>query len=128
MNLGFGEIVALSILALVVFGPERLPEAARNAGQMIGKLRREANNTLDEFRRSADLADLHALRDELRAMTADLRLRSPLTWPGSVTGFRSRTSGGALGTRLMDSPLHPTALEPSILRPDGAAPFDPDAT
>ena len=87
--------MALSILALVIFGPERLPEMARNAGRMIAKFRMEANNTLDEFRRSADLGDLselRSLRDELRATSADLKARSFLTGP-MASEFMPRASG-----------------------------------
>ena len=35
MNLGMGEIVLLIVLALVLFGPKRLPEVGRAAGKAI---------------------------------------------------------------------------------------------
>lgn len=137
MNLGFGEMVALAILALVVFGPERLPEAARNAGQMIARFRREANSTLDEFKRSADLAELRQLRNELREVSADLKLRSPLTGPMGLR--RSWVSRGLGGMPSLDvnEPWEPPPMDPvarlaahesPIVRPSGPAPFDPDAT
>lgn len=128
MNLGFGEMLVLGILALVVFGPEKLPEAARNAGQMIARLRREANSTLDEFRRSADLAELRALRNEVREATADLRLRSPLRWPTYGTGFGTRFGSEIPGIPEEILERRSTALAPSTLRPRGVPPFDSDAT
>lgn len=35
MNLGMGEITLLIVLALVLFGPKRLPEMGRAAGKAI---------------------------------------------------------------------------------------------
>jgi sec-independent protein translocase protein TatA len=35
MNLGMGEIALLIVLALVLFGPKRLPEMGRAAGKAI---------------------------------------------------------------------------------------------
>ena len=39
MNLGMGEIVLLIVLALVLFGPKRLPEMGRAAGKAIREFR-----------------------------------------------------------------------------------------
>ena len=35
MHLGMGEIALLIVLALVLFGPKRLPEMGRSAGKAI---------------------------------------------------------------------------------------------
>ena len=39
MNLGMGEIALLIVLALVLFGPKRLPEMGRAAGKAIQEFR-----------------------------------------------------------------------------------------
>lgn len=39
-DIGFMELVVLAIVAMLVVGPERLPEAARAAGKTVGKLKR----------------------------------------------------------------------------------------
>jgi len=39
-GLGFGEIVIIAILALVLLGPDRLPEAARTLGKTLQDLKR----------------------------------------------------------------------------------------
>lgn len=38
-NFGGGEIIVIIIIALVVLGPDRLPEMARSAGRMLHKFR-----------------------------------------------------------------------------------------
>lgn len=42
-NFGGGEILAIVILALVILGPDRIPEMARNAGKLIHKIKTMAN-------------------------------------------------------------------------------------
>ncbi len=39
-GIGFGEIVLILVLALIVFGPGKLPEAARTAGRYVRALRK----------------------------------------------------------------------------------------
>jgi Tat protein translocase TatB subunit len=38
-SLGTGEILVIAVVALIVFGPKRLPELARKAGEMLAKTR-----------------------------------------------------------------------------------------
>lgn len=63
-NLGPFEIAVLVIVGMVVFGPERLPELAKDAARMIKTLRELAQGARTQ------------LRDELGPELADLDLRS----------------------------------------------------
>ncbi|MFG1704025.1 sec-independent translocase [Nonomuraea sp. M3C6] len=49
-GLGWLEIGALIVIALLVFGPDKLPQAASQAGQTLRNLRRMANNARDDLR------------------------------------------------------------------------------
>jgi Tat protein translocase TatB subunit len=40
---GFSELLFIALLALVVFGPRRLPEIGHAAGRAVSKLKRAAN-------------------------------------------------------------------------------------
>lgn len=45
MNFGFsGEIIFLMLLALILFGPRRLPEIARQAGRFMAEFRKASNS------------------------------------------------------------------------------------
>lgn len=66
-DIGFSELVLISLLALIVLGPKRLPEAARAAGKMVAKLRNFITNVrsdLDTGMQSAELAELRRLKEE----------------------------------------------------------------
>lgn len=43
-NVGGMELVAIGVLALVVLGPEKLPGALRQAGSLLGQLRRMSDS------------------------------------------------------------------------------------
>ncbi|MDR0881463.1 MAG: Sec-independent protein translocase protein TatB [Candidatus Adiutrix sp.] len=42
-GVGWGEILVIGVVALVVVGPEKLPEVARAAGKFYGQLSRVLN-------------------------------------------------------------------------------------
>lgn len=48
-DIGFWELVLISIIALIVIGPDKLPSFARNLGYWTGKIRRLVNNTKREL-------------------------------------------------------------------------------
>ncbi len=54
--MSFGELLFLALLALLVFGPRKLPEMARSLAKIMAELRRASN----EFR--------YTLEDEIRNM------------------------------------------------------------
>jgi len=44
MNLGMPEMLFIFLMALVVFGPKRLPELARQLGKIMGEFKRATND------------------------------------------------------------------------------------
>lgn len=48
-SLGFGEILILVLIALVVFGPRRLPEIGRTVGKSMREFRRAASDLRAEL-------------------------------------------------------------------------------
>lgn len=94
-NLGFMELVVVAVIALVVFGPERLPELARHAGKALAKFRTEASRSIEDIKRAADL---QGFDDEVRGIRDDVRgLRSTVT--EAISG-----GSGTSATRPADRP------------------------
>lgn len=50
-GMGFGEIVVIAVVAILVFGPERLPELARQAGRFVRTGRQMINKARDDLQR-----------------------------------------------------------------------------
>src|SRR4029453_18202880 len=79
LNIGFGELLVIILVCLVDFGPERLPEVARQLGRFVGQLRVPTQRMLDALRTGAELRALTlpdlrvgSLRHQARAYVQDL--------------------------------------------------------
>jgi sec-independent protein translocase protein TatB len=53
-NLGGSEVIVILLIALIVLGPEKLPDAARKVGNVMGELRRMSTGFQQEFRDAVD--------------------------------------------------------------------------
>lgn len=134
--MGFWEIVGLAVIALFVFGPERLPGMARSAGRTLVTLRREANKTLGELKDAAgldeELVDVARDARELRTSLKDMRKTAAASLVGPLDEVRGELTAvkgeveaygkGQSGPGMAE--LTPTAAGAV----PGHAPFDPDAT
>ncbi|OMP67156.1 twin-arginine translocase TatA/TatE family subunit [Domibacillus epiphyticus] len=48
MNLGFGEVAIILIVALLIFGPSKLPQLGRAAGQTLHEFKRGMKNVMED--------------------------------------------------------------------------------
>jgi Tat protein translocase TatB subunit len=58
------EILVVGVIALIVFGPQKLPEIARSIGRTASELRRMASEVRDEFEAGVNLEDRDEAKDE----------------------------------------------------------------
>ena len=49
-GVGLTELVVILVVALLVFGPDRLPEFARQAGRMVRQIKQFSDNARDDIR------------------------------------------------------------------------------
>ncbi|WP_131669345.1 Sec-independent protein translocase protein TatB [Psychrobacter pygoscelis] len=56
-DIGFSELLLFGVIALVVLGPEKLPQAARTAGHWYAKFRRTVSTLQSEIEAELDLAE-----------------------------------------------------------------------
>jgi sec-independent protein translocase protein TatA len=54
-SIGFGEILIILVIALIVFGPRRLPEMGKTVGRSLREFRRATSDIRSEI--TADLED-----------------------------------------------------------------------
>ena len=79
-GLGPLEILLIVVLALIVFGPEKLPQIMAQVGRAIAEFRRTTGELSDEFNRTiqAELAETRGVLDETKS---------------AMTGMQSAVSG-----------------------------------
>ncbi len=58
-NVGIGEIGVIVLVCLIVFGPDRLPQMARQLGRFLGQVRLMTQGALDQLKQEADLKDIN---------------------------------------------------------------------
>jgi sec-independent protein translocase protein TatB len=123
LDLSFTKLIVLGVVALVVFGPERLPGLATQAGRMLRELRRMAEGAKSELQDSLgpefsqfDIADLnpkHFVRKHLMdEIAGDGTLLS------GMNGVADNGNGSS----------RPTASTPVVLGPGESPPYDSEAT
>ncbi len=127
---GGQELLVIAVIALLVFGPERLPELARDAGKLLARIRSETQRNMGELKRVGEIQqlqaelkdlrrDLHGARDDLRKGVRDLT--------SFDAGPNRPAEGGASAARA--ATLGRDTAPPKPLRADDAPPpFDPEAT
>jgi Tat protein translocase TatB subunit len=112
-GIGAQELVVIAVIALIVFGPERLPELAARLAKALRDVRRLSDELTGEFQRSlAD--DNHALPDQ--GPTAGTAV-TPAT-PDTVGSALAR---GLRVETIPDEPILPTP-EATGDSPHGDAP------
>lgn len=129
-DLGWAEVAVLLVLALFVFGPERLPSIAADAGRAVRKARRYFRDMTEDLTaelgpefRDVDLRSLNPKTFVSKHLLEDLddddepaRAR-----PGG-SGASASSNGSANGSvRVRSQPDTP-------LGKDEPAPWDPDTT
>ena len=112
-SLGWLEIVTLLVVALLVFGPDKLPGVARDAAQMLRQLRNMAKGARSQIRSELgpEFADF-----DLDSLNPRTFVRKNLFEDDDEEDERVR--GRSDGTRSA-RPAGP---------PGERAPYDPDAT
>ena len=78
--MSFSETVFLFVLALIVFGPKKLPEIARQAGKLLAELRRASN----EFKSQIETEVAH-LEIQKEAQKRQEILAPSVAPPGGAT-------------------------------------------
>lgn len=75
-GIGTGELVVILIVALIIIGPQKLPEIAKTIGKAVGEVKRATRDIQDELRLDDLLKD-----DEDRTPVTASRPGPPPTQP-----------------------------------------------
>ncbi|WNV76608.1 twin-arginine translocase TatA/TatE family subunit [Geodermatophilus sp. DSM 44513] len=118
-SIGWGEIIVLALLALFIFGPERLPDLAKEAAAGLKKLRTALTGVRAQVDESlgddfAGLRDLDLRQYHPRTFIKNQLLTDDEDGPRRPSGATAATTVAAAAARARNDSAPP--------------PFDPDAT
>ena len=111
-GVGLSEMAVIAFVAVLVFGPDKLPVLAKQAGQWVRTARRFALNARDE------------LRSELGPEFADLELRDldPRVF------VRKQIDAALAEADIAEVAAAQAAAKSRLLRDGERPPYDADAT
>jgi Tat protein translocase TatB subunit len=79
-NIGFPELLFIFVLALLVFGPRRLPELGRSLGKGLAEFKRATSGLKDSIEQEIRNAELEAsLNSHPKSSEAGNHLDAPKT-------------------------------------------------
>lgn len=65
-DIGASEIFVISVVALIVIGPERLPRVAKTLGNLFGRLQRYVSEVKTDINREIELDELRNLKTTMQ--------------------------------------------------------------
>jgi sec-independent protein translocase protein TatA len=109
-NLGFGEILLILVVALIVFGPRRLPEMGRTVGRSLREFRRAASDLRAEIETDLDV------EEPPRRSARSVRARAAAT--GGAALAEAERSAGAEDDAPAEEPDSPQPNEAPASKAD----------
>ena len=121
LGIGSGEMMIIAVIALLVIGPEGLPNAMRQAGRWYGQLRRAADDLRRAFVLEADrqdAADRYRQLQERRKQAQETRRKAQeeAGGEGMVQPDHMVDQAAAEAVATPQAPPHPDAgrSEPAV--------------
>jgi sec-independent protein translocase protein TatB len=72
MNLGMSEMIFIFLLALIIFGPRKLPEIGREIGKALAELKRASNDFKSQLENEIELVNVEEERKKFRDKAEEL--------------------------------------------------------
>lgn len=92
MNFGFsGEIIFIMLLALILFGPRRLPEIARQMGKFMAEFRKASNTFQNQIQDEISKLEIEAdVKKHLEPAVSEVNKALDSTDDVSISGALNR--------------------------------------
>jgi sec-independent protein translocase protein TatB len=115
-DIGWGELLLIGVVALIVIGPKELPGTLRTLGQWMGKLRRMASEFQGQFQeamREAELADLKKQVDDMTSQAQSYANFDPV----SEVRKEFESTQQQIESAITDKPLPAAPGTPAVSEP-----------
>jgi sec-independent protein translocase protein TatB len=117
LGIGFSELMFIMIIAMMVFGPRRLPELAAKAGKFIADMRSMSQGLMAEWQReiavAARLEEIEKARQEIKQIQQELK-QIPKDISAETTAAKAVVEELSIAPPLPNTTLpQPKAAEPA---------------
>jgi TatA/E family protein of Tat protein translocase len=112
-SIGAPEIVIILVLALLVFGPKRLPEMGRSLGRTVREFKKASDSARKEFGVDEIEREMKGVKKTLADVKGDLKVDIDAA---ATPGADKAAAGGAAATAA-------AAVATGVVAPDGAEPM-----
>jgi sec-independent protein translocase protein TatB len=82
----FGDTALIALIALLLFGPKKLPELARQLGKLMGEFRRASNEFRMQMEDELRISEQEEQQKKIAAMEAAAPKTAPLLEDESIVG------------------------------------------
>ena len=72
-SIGPAELILIFVVALLVFGPKKLPEIGRSVGKALREFKRTSDEIKGRIEEEIEASELKDIRKDIRAGVDDLR-------------------------------------------------------
>lgn len=103
MNLGFPEMIFIFFVALVIFGPKKLPEIGRQIGKALNEFKRASNEFKSQIESEISQIDLENQRQSLPPSQPPVGSVATLPGPSASAGMTGESSEQRLMTKAPDA-------------------------
>lgn len=109
-NIGIPELLIIVAIALIVFGPNKLPELAKAFGRAMREFKKATEEVKESF--EAETKDL----EELKSTLTEEKEKLVADFAEEVSGYvaEASTTSEATGQRLPESETFPLVETPSL--------------
>ncbi|RII83346.1 Sec-independent protein translocase protein TatB [Neopusillimonas maritima] len=134
-GLSFTELMIIGVVALLVIGPERLPNVARTVGHLLGRAQRYVNDVKTDIKREMDSAEIGSLKGQIEDAAKSVRssvddagntIRNPLEEAKKALQDTEQTLKET--EQSIDSSIRSKQSEPSSDKATSAPPDDTAGT
>ena len=109
LDMSWGEVMLIGVVALIVIGPKDLPKALRTLGQITTKVRRMAGEFQSQFNEAIREAELEEVRRDVEGVKRTVDAARPSFNPVDTirneirSAVESRPGGGAKESGAKDT-------------------------
>jgi len=72
-NIGLPEMMIIMVVALLVFGPKKMPEIGRSIGKAMREFKKSTEEIKDRFEEQIRADDFKAIQDDIKKDLKDIK-------------------------------------------------------